>query len=427
MLEIHSNDIYHGLPVISRDIKGLTAIVTGANGISGNHQLKVLCESPRWEKIYALSRRPPHGSWPDHVEHISVDLLNAPETIAGELAKRGVRADHVFFFAYAQPTPKAGETVWSQDELVIVNKKLLVNFLESLELNNTIPKRVLLQLGGKYYGIHRGPTSCPQVESDPRVLAGPNFYYDQEDYLQAFAKKHQIGWNTTLPSHIAGAVPDAAMNLCYPLAIYATVQKYLNRPLEYPGDVEAWEANVSISSARANGYLAEWIVLTEQAKNEIFNAADDCLFTWGKFWPKLAERFQMPWKGPDTSDDASYETVTMPYDAPRGYGPPGLFRFRFRLATWAKTAEVQKAWAEIAEKEGLYEKELRDIDRVFGFTDFALAMNFPISLIMAKAKKLGYFGFVDSTESILRVVEEFVDLRMLPPLISPIDSAFEMP
>lgn len=35
---------------------------------------------------------------------------------------------------------------------------------------------------------------------------------------------------------------------------------------------------------------------------------------------------------------------------------------------------------------------------------------------MGKAKKMGYFGFVDSTESLLRVVGEFVDLRMLPAL-----------
>lgn len=35
---------------------------------------------------------------------------------------------------------------------------------------------------------------------------------------------------------------------------------------------------------------------------------------------------------------------------------------------------------------------------------------------MAKAKKLGYFGFVDSNESLLRVIEEFVDLQMAPAL-----------
>lgn len=253
--------------------------------------------------------------------------------------------------------------------------------MEGLELNKTIPKRVLLQLGAKYYGVHLGPPATPQEESDPRVLSGPaNFYYPQEDYLINFAKKHGIGWNTTRPSHILGAVPDAAMNLLYPLAVYALVQKYLNQPLEYPGDMVTWEQCVSLSSARATGYLAEWAVLTDVARNESFNAADDSLFSWSKFWPKLADRFQIPWKGPDTSDDAEYQTITLPDSPPRGYGPPGAIRFRFLLAEWAKKPEVQKAWAEIAEMHGLREKGLRDVDRVFGFADLALTVSYPVQL-----------------------------------------------
>jgi hypothetical protein len=259
-------------------------------------------------------------------------------------------------------------------------EKLLSNFLEGLELNNTIPKRVLLQHGSKHYNVHYGPASSPQGESVPRVLPGPNFYYDQEDFMKAFAERHQIGWNSTRPGHIAGAVPSAAGNFCYPLAIYATVQRYLNKPLEYPGSLEAWETNVSISSARGNGYLAEWAVLTEQARNETFNSTDDCLFNWSKLWPKLAERFQIPWTGPATSDVTAYTRITLPTDPPRGYDPAGAIRLRFTLTNWVKTREVQKAWAEIAEKHRLREKELEDIDRIFGFADLLLSLTWSISL-----------------------------------------------
>ncbi|KAJ5612959.1 hypothetical protein N7510_006153 [Penicillium lagena] len=416
--EIQSKSIYHGLPIFPDDTEGLTAIVTGSNGISGAYQLKVLCESPRrWKKIYALSRRPPHGSWPGNVEHLSVDLLQPPEQVAAQLAERNIRADYVFFFAYIQPVPRDGGGIWSaEDEMVRLNKHLLSNFLEGLELNNTIPKRVLLQLGAKYYGLHHGPGIPPQEESDPRILIGPNFYYDQEDYLRSFTKKHQIGWNTTRPSHIAGAVPDAAMNLCYPLAVYATIQKYLNKPLEYPGDLIAWESHTTISTAQANAYLAEWAVLTKQAENESFNASDDCLFTWAKFWPQLAKRFKMPWTGPDTSDDAQYRTITSPAPPPRGYGPPGRSRYRFTLAEWAKKPEIQKAWSEVSERHDLREKKFREIDRIFGFTDLAITAGQSIMLSTTKAKKMGYFGFVDSVESMLRVVEEFAEMGMIPEL-----------
>lgn len=248
-------------------------------------------------------------------------------------------------------------------------------------MNKTIPKRVLLQLGAKYYGVHLGPAKTPQEESDPRVLTGgPNFYYPQEDYLKAFAQKHGIGWNTTRPSYILGAVPDAAMNLAYPLAVYAVVQKHLGQPLEYPGDMQSWELALSLSSAQTSGYLAEWIVLTDAVKDESFNATDDCMVTWSSIWPRLAEYFQMPWKGPDTSGEANYKTVVLPGRPPRGYGPQGGIRFRFTLVEWAKRPDVRKAWEEIAEKHGLREKELRDVDRLFGFTDLALTATYPFQL-----------------------------------------------
>ena len=126
----------------------------------------------------------------------------------------------------------------------------------------------------------------------------PNFYYDQEDYLKEFAAEHGISWNTTRPANIPGAVPDAAMNLCLPLGIYAVVQKYLQKPHEFPSDFSAWTNIQTLSSAPINCYLAEWAVLTDEAKNESFNVTDDCAFTWEMFWPKLAEFYDMPWKAP---------------------------------------------------------------------------------------------------------------------------------
>lgn len=247
-----------------------------------------------------------------------------------------------------------------------------------MEQNRTIPKRILLQLGIKYYGVHLGPTVVPQEESDGRVLIEPNFYYPQEDYLKEFAAKHGIGWNTTLPSHIAGAVPDAAMNFCYPLAIYASIQKYLNRSFDFISDLKAWENPNTISSAQMNGYLSEYVVLTDSTKNQIFNCVDGCEFTWGKMWPKVAERFNMPWNGPDVSDNAVYQTVTLPNDPPRGFGPKGSVKFRFTLAEWSKRPEVQQAWTELAEKHGLRKPDTKELDRIFGFWDFGLATSYPI-------------------------------------------------
>lgn len=97
-------------------------------------QLRVLCESPkRWTKIYALSRRPPHGQWPSHVEHISLDFLKSPEEIAAVFKEKQIKVDYSFFFSYIQPAPEEGGGIWSAaEELVKVNGMYSLIFFEQL-------------------------------------------------------------------------------------------------------------------------------------------------------------------------------------------------------------------------------------------------------------------------------------------------------
>lgn len=116
---VQSRGIYHGLPVHDASLKGLTAIITGANGISGHYMLRVLAQDPeRWRKIYCLSRRPPAipEGLPSNAEHISLDFLQDKEEIAKVLRDKGVKADYVFFYSYVQVKPKEGKGLWSDAE-----------------------------------------------------------------------------------------------------------------------------------------------------------------------------------------------------------------------------------------------------------------------------------------------------------------------
>ncbi|KAB2572423.1 putative nad dependent epimerase dehydratase family protein [Lasiodiplodia theobromae] len=420
--QIQSKGIYHGLPVFSdaADKKDLTAIVTGANGISGQHMLRVLAQSPqRWSKIYCLSRRPP--TIPDglpQVEFISVDFLKSPDFIAKLLKSHRVRADYVFFYSYIQVPPKDGQGLWSNaEEMAIVNTELLSNFLAALSLADIKPRRVLLQTGAKHYGVHLGPAKVPQEESDPRVTIEPNFYYPQEDYLVDWCEELTgVGWNVIRPSFILGAVPDAAMNLVFPIAAYAAVCKHLGQKLEFPGNLEAWERPLDLSSAMLNGYQAEWAVLDDGAANEAFNAADGSTFTWGQIWPRLAARYGVEWSGPEL-DETTYEIMTIPRDeTPRGYGPQATIRRRFALTDWAKKLETQQAWKELAQKHDLLDKELRDVDRIFAFADAALANAVQVAFSMDKSRRFGWFGTVSSSDCIMEVIENFEKQRMVPPI-----------
>lgn len=52
---LQSKSIYHGLPVFPQETKGFTAIVTGANGISGDHMV-------RWPFSLYFLLSSPYGS-----------------------------------------------------------------------------------------------------------------------------------------------------------------------------------------------------------------------------------------------------------------------------------------------------------------------------------------------------------------------------
>ncbi|EON64875.1 hypothetical protein W97_04109 [Coniosporium apollinis CBS 100218] len=417
--QVQSRGIYHGLPVFPDDIEGLTAIITGANGISGQHMLRVLAQSPeRWSKIYCLSRRPPAipGGLPSNAKHIPLDFLKEPQEIADVLKKEDVKADYVFFYSYIQVEPKEGQGLWSNaEEMCEVNTKLLRNFLEALPLASVKPRRIMLQTGAKHYGLHLGPTSVPQEETDPRVLIEPNFYYPQEDLLFDYCKQHGIGWNVARPSFILGAVPDAAMNVCYPLAVYASVCKHMGQPLDFPYDLHSWETPQDQSSAMMNGYLEEWAVLTDAAENEAFNACDVSAFTWGKFWQKMAGWYGIEYKRPDP--DAEYREFTVPRkETPRGFGPQSTVRSTFSFVEWANRPEVQKAWTELAEEHDLVEKKFRDIERIFSFTDAAVSNGIMMNFSMDKAHRLGFHGSVSSSQCILEVFNDFAKLKMIPPV-----------
>jgi len=96
---LRNSGIYHSLPTFDPSIKGLKAMVTGANGISGFHTVRALLDSPqRWEKIYSVSRRPPPPEMMKllteeqraKVEHIASDFLKSPEEITEAMKKAGV-------------------------------------------------------------------------------------------------------------------------------------------------------------------------------------------------------------------------------------------------------------------------------------------------------------------------------------------------
>ena len=298
---------------------------------------------------------------------------------------------------------------------------LLTNFLSALELSSIIPKRFLLQTGGKHYALHLGPATVPMMEDAPRV-DHPNFYFPQEDALSAWSKKHSTHWTITRPGFILGAVKEASMNITFALAIYASVQKELGLKLDFPADIGAWDANKDLSAVRLIAYFEEWAVLTDAAANQALNIVDDSRFTYGGFWPTVASWYGLEYGIPEP-DESKYQHITMPRDpAPRGFGPPGLVNVTWNFESWADKAEVKAAWKTIQKREGLDPsldpwRNSTTFQECFGTLDAEVLGPWSRLESMDKAKKMGWTGFVDSKAAIKEAIKGLAALKMVPDLL----------
>ncbi|KAH8893047.1 hypothetical protein GQ53DRAFT_861451 [Thozetella sp. PMI_491] len=418
---VRSEGIFHGLPAYPTDspeYKNLTAIVTGATGISGYHMLKVLTAAPeRWSKIYTLSRRPVPdyflkelGPGRDRIHHVEADFLADPTTLAKTLKSTVEKVDHIFFFSYMQPARKGGVLgMWSEaDELAKVNGNLVSNFLGALKIAG-LPSTM----------ASTSAATNPSFESDPRILLESNFYYPQEDHLIEFCSETGTQWNVVRPSYIIGAVRDNLLNHMVGIGVYVSIQAYLKRPVQFAGDYVAWDREFCQSTAMLNAYLEEWAVLNPAVGNEAFNVQDGLPFTWGRFWPSLAQWYATSWAPPE-DDPSKYRIAESRWEkTPRGYGPQGVTRTSFSLLEWSEGQEVQAAWKELKEKHGLLLEPFKDAAKraqIFAMSDSAIISGWALSLSMRKSRRMGFHGTVDSYEAAFHTLRDLAKLRVLPPL-----------
>lgn len=131
-------------------------------------QDRVLASNPkRWSMIYAMSRRPPSGTWPENVEHVPVDFLQPPEAIAEALREKDIKPDYVFFFSYVLVTDESGALRWDDDKLIGKNSEQAASRQDHAAL--TITQTCCSATSSRRY---QKPMLCPSVSSSNSAKNG---------------------------------------------------------------------------------------------------------------------------------------------------------------------------------------------------------------------------------------------------------------
>src|SRR5689334_5565678 len=204
------------------------ALVAGATGIIGRGIVEHLSGLDDWEVI-AMSRSAP--DYQSKGRFVSADMLESGDC----RDKLGGLGDvtHLFFAAYREMPTEA--------ERVEVNGAMLRNVVEAIEAAAPGLRRIVLMQGTKYYGCHLGPFKTPARESDPRHMP-PNFYYTQQDHLEARQSGKEWTWSALRPQAITGFAVGNPMNLVSVIAVYAAISRELGLPLRFPGKPGNWAA-----------------------------------------------------------------------------------------------------------------------------------------------------------------------------------------
>lgn len=347
-----------------------TALVAGASGAALSRLTALLAGSDGWEVI-GLCRKPPGAS--HGVSWISVDLLDAGAVRAA--LTPFTQITHLFYGARAAHAEGG-------DEAVEPNLAMFRNVVEAAEAVSDEIRHVHLVEGGKWYGLHLGPYRTPAREDDPRHLP-PNFYYDQEDWLQDRAARGGWSWSASRPNVVCDFAPGRARNLITILGAYAAICREVGVPLDFPGRPGAFTTLTELTDAEQLARAVLWMATDEACANQAFNITNGDLFRFQNVWPRLAAHFDMP---------------------TGSVRPLDLARFM---------ADKEPVWQQVVARHGLVPMPLARL-ALFAFGDFVLGQDYDVVSDMTKARSFGFHRVVDSEAMILRLIDRYREARLLP-------------
>jgi len=344
------------------------AVIVGALGVIGRNLVNHLL-AEGWD-VVGLSRRTP--DFESVAEFISVDLLDRANA---EIKLSAITdATHIFYAAFqARPT-------WAEHNAP--NLAMLANSVEPLAAASPGLRHVNLVQGNKIYGSHLGTFKTPAREDDPPHML-PNFYWDQERWLESFQIGKSWTWSALRPQTVCGFAVGNPMNITTAIAVYASISKELGLPLRFPGKPGAFRSVYQVADAEILNKAMHWCATSPNAANEVFNITNSDFFRWCNVWPKFAEFFDL--------EVADVQTISLT-DFMADKGP---------------------LWTEMVKKYGLQDIAYDQLV-AWPFADYVFGTDWDVMTDTLKIRQAGFHDSVRSEEMFLRIFQEFRDMKVIP-------------
>jgi len=328
-----------------------------------------LAGEPGWRTI-GVSRRNPAPR--EGVDHLPLDLTDRAACKAAAGALREVT--HIF---WAPRTPAQNAAAEAEQNLA-----MLRNLVEAADAAAPGLAHVHLVHGTKWYGSFFGPYRTPTREDDPRHMP-PNFYYDQQDWIEAYSRGRRWGWSASRPHLVCGFAVGYPHNMMAVIAVYAAISRELGLPLRYPGSRAGFE---TVSMATDAGLLADamlWAATEPKAAGHAFNVVNADYFRWCNVWPALARFFDM--------EAGDVQTI--------------------RLAEFM--ADKEPVWQRIVAKHGLQPNPVSAVaDWKYG--DGLLSAGWDDMSSTVKLRRFGFQRVVETEEMMLEVLGAYRAARVIP-------------
>ncbi len=349
------------------------AVVVGALGVIGRYIVEKLVATGEWD-VVGLSRRAAENG--PRLRHIAVDLLDQAD-ITTKLAGLD-DVSHVFHAAFQAPSGNAAGYAAN----IAPNRDMLVNAVTAIDAASRQLERVVLVTGTKTYGSHLGPFRTPARESDPRHL-GPNYYFDQIDWLTQFQQGKRWDWTELRPQTLCGFTPGTAMSILPAIAVYAAISKELGLPLRFPGKPAAFTSLYQVTASDHMANAALWAATEPRAANQAYNITNGDTFRWCNLWPRIAEVFEMP-----AGDVQNISLVQ-------------------------QMADMRPLWQRLAERHGLQPIPWDQLV-AWPFADYVFATSWDVVSNVTKCRQHGFNDVVDSEAMFVSLLSRLRREKVVP-------------